>query len=149
MSLEAQVMDAMKKAMVDKDQGALRGLRAIKSAIILAKTAQGATGEVDAAQEIQILNKLIKQRKDSLTIFEQQNREDLAAKEKEEIAAIEKFLPAQMSVDEIKEVIAAIIAETGAAGAKDMGKVMGAASKKLAGKADNKSISEVVRQLLS
>jgi len=149
MSLETQVMEAMKKAMVDKDQGALRGLRAIKSAIILAKTAPGATGEVDAAQEIQILNKLIKQRKDSLAIYEQQNRPDLAEKEKEEITAIEKFLPAQMSADELKDIIAGIIAETGAKDAKDMGKVMGAASKKLAGKADNKSISEVVRQLLS
>jgi uncharacterized protein len=140
MSLEAQVMDAMKKAMIDKDQGALRGLRAIKSAIILAKTEKGATGEVDAAQEIQILNKLIKQRKDSLAIFEEQKRDDLAAKEKEEIAAIE---------NELKKIVAGLIAEVGASGVKDMGKVMGAASKKLAGKADNKTISEVVRELLS
>jgi uncharacterized protein len=149
MSLETQVMDAMKKAMLEKDQGALRGLRAIKSAIILAKTAEGASGDISAEQELQILNKLVKQRKDSIAIFEQQNREDLAVKEREEIAAIEKFLPEQMSADDLKKEIAAIIAETGAAGMKDMGKVMGAASKKLAGKADNKSISEAVKQLLS
>lgn len=148
MSLETQVTEAMKKAMIDKDQGALRGLRAIKSAIILAKTAEGAKGEITAEQEIQLLNKLIKQRKDSIAIFEQQNRTDLAEKEKEEIAAIEKFLPAQLSADELKNAIQKIISETGASSVKDMGKVMGAASKALAGKADNKSISETVKQLL-
>lgn len=149
MSLEAQVTDAMKKAMIAKDQGALRGLRAIKSAIIIAKTAEGATGEITAEQEMQILNKLIKQRKDSIAIFEQQNRADLADKEKEEIASIEVFLPAQLSAEDLKIAIEKIVAETGASSVKDMGKVMGAASKALAGKADNKAISEMVKQLLN
>lgn len=149
MSLEALVTDAMKKAMIAKDQGALRGLRAIKSAIIIAKTAEGATGEITAEQEMQILNKLIKQRKDSIAIFEQQNRADLADKEKEEIASIEVFLPAQLSAEDLKIAIEKIVAETGASSVKDMGKVMGAASKALAGKADNKAISEMVKQLLN
>jgi len=149
MSLEAQVTDAMKKAMIAKDQGALRGLRAIKSAIIIAKTAEGATGEITAEQEMQILNKLIKQRKDSIAIFEQQNRADLADKEKEEIASIEVFLPAQLSAEDLKIAIEKIVVEAGASSVKDMGKVMGAASKALAGKADNKAISEMVKQLLN
>ncbi len=149
MSLEKKIMDAMKNAMVAKDQAALRALRAIKSAILLAQTEKGATKELSEAQEIQMLNKLVKQRKDSLAIYEEQQRADLAEKEREEIVVIEKFLPEQMSTEELTDALKKIIAETGAKEAKDMGKVMGAASKALAGKADNKSISEVVKQLLS
>ena len=138
----------MKEAMLAKNEAALRGLRAIKSAILLAKTAEGAGKELTGEQEIQMLQKLIKQRKDSLAIFEQQNRADLAKKEKDEIEVIEKFLPQQLSADELKGIIQKIIAETGAASVKDMGKVMGMASKQLAGKADNKTVAEVVKAML-
>lgn len=148
MGLEQNIMAEMKEAMKAKNEAALRGLRAIKAAIILAKTAEGANGELQEADEIKMLQKLVKQRKDALEIFEKQNRPDLAEKEKEEIAVIEKFLPQQMGEDELKAVIAAIIAETGASSAADMGKVMGAANKQLAGKADGKTISGVVKQLL-
>ncbi len=139
----------MKEAMLAKNEAALRGVRAIKSAIILAKTAEGASKELTEEQEIQMLQKLIKQRKDSLAIYEQQNRADLAKKEKDEIEVIEKFLPQQLSADALKEVIKKIIAETGAANIKDMGKVMGLASKQLAGKADNKTVAETVKSLLT
>lgn len=149
MSLEQNIMAAMKEAMLAKNEAALRGLRAVKSAIILAKTAEGASKELTGEQEIAMLQKLIKQRKDSLAIFEQQNRPDLAQKEKDEIAVIEKFLPQQLGAEELKEVVKKIIAETGASGIKDMGKVMGMATKQLAGKADNKTVSEVVKGLLS
>lgn len=142
-------MAAMKEAMLARNEGALRGLRAIKSAIQLAKTAEGASKELSGEQEIAILQKLIKQRKDSLAIFEQQNRADLAKKEKEEIEVIEKFLPQQLGADQLKELIKNIIAETGATNIKDMGKVMGLAAKRLAGKADNKTVAEVVKGLLS
>jgi uncharacterized protein YqeY len=148
MALEAKVMELMKKAMVEKNQGALRALRAIKSAIILAQTEKGATGTLNEEQEMQLINKLLKQRKDSLTIFQQQNRADLAEKEIEEIAVIEQFLPAQLSAEELKKELEAIIAEVGAKDPKDMGKVMGAA-KRLAGKADGRAISEMVKQLLA
>lgn len=148
MGLEQNIMAEMKEAMKSKNEAALRGLRAIKAAIILAKTAEGANGELQEADELKLLQKLLKQRKDSLEIFEKQNRPDLAEKEKEEIAIIEKFLPQQMSEEELKTAIAAIIAETGASSAADMGKVMGAANKQLAGKADGKTISGVVKQLL-
>jgi len=148
MSLEQKVMTSMKEAMLAKNEAALRGLRAIKSAILLAKTAEGAGKELTGEQEIQMLQKLIKQRKDSLAIFEQQNRADLAKKEKDEIEVIEKFLPQQLSADELKGIIQKIIAETGAASVKDMGKVMGMASKQLAGKADNKTVAEVVKAML-
>ncbi len=141
-------MAEMKDAMKAKNEAALRGLRAIKAAIIIAKTAEGAHGELQEADEMKLLQKLVKQRKDSLEIFEKQNRPDLAEKEKEEIAVIEKFLPQQMGEEELKAAIAAIIAETGASSAADMGKVMGAANKQLAGKADGKTISGVVKQLL-
>jgi uncharacterized protein YqeY len=148
MALEAKVMELMKKAMVEKNQGALRALRAIKSAIILAQTEKGATGTLNEEQEIQLINKLLKQRKDSLTIFQQQNRADLAEKEQEEIEVIEQFLPAQLNAEELKKELEAIIAEVGAKDPKDMGKVMGAA-KRLAGKADGRAISEMVKQLLA
>jgi len=149
MSLEQQVMAEMKEAMKAKDEASLRGLRAIKAAIILAKTEAGSGGEVKQEDEVKLLQKLVKQRRDSLEIFTQQNRLDLAEKEQQEIAVIEKFLPAQLSEAELKTAVAAIIAETGASSPADMGKVMGAASKQLAGKADGKAISAAVKELLS
>jgi uncharacterized protein YqeY len=149
MSLEQEVMAQMKDAMKAKDEGLLRGLRAIKAEIIKAKTEPGANGEVTAEGEMKLLQKLVKQRKDSLEIFQQQNRADLANKELEEIAVIEKFLPKQMDEAELKEAIAAIIASTGAAGPQDMGKVMGVASKQLAGKAEGKAIAATVKELLA
>jgi uncharacterized protein YqeY len=148
MSLEQKIMADLKTAMLAKDEAGLRSLRAIKAAIILAKTAEGANGELKEEDETKLLQKLIKQRKDSLEIYEKQNRPDLAQKEKEEIAVIEKFLPKQLGADELKTIIAKIIAETGASSPADMGKVMGAATKQLAGQADGKTISAVVGQLL-
>ena len=148
MSLELQVMAELKEAMKAKDDAALRGLRAIKAEIIKAKTEPGAGGEITAEGELKLLQKIVKQRKDSLEIFRQQNREDLATKEAEEIAIIEKFLPKQLTEAELKEAIAPIIAEAGASSLADLGKVMGVASKQLAGKADGKAISAVVKELL-
>jgi len=147
MSLETKVMEQMKDAMRAKDEAALRTLRAIKAAILLEKTS-GSNTEITAADELKMLQKMAKQRRDSLEIFTQQNREDLATKEKEELAIIEKFLPQQMSQDELINVIKEIIAQTGATSPADMGKVMGAATKQLAGKADGKMISETVKKLL-
>jgi len=149
MSLEDKTMALMKDAMKSKDEKTLRGLRAIKAAIILAKTAEGAGGKLTEGDEVKLLQKLIKQRKDSLEIYQQQNRQDLAQKELEEIAVIEQFLPKQLSADELKTIIAGIIKETGASSPADMGKVMGAANKQLAGQADGKTISTVVKELLS
>ena len=135
--------------MLAKDEKALRSLRAIKAAILLAKTSEGAGGQLSEDDEIKLLQKLVKQRKDSLDIFQQQNRTDLARKEQEEIEVIEKFLPAQLSADELKDQLSAIIAGLGASSPGDMGKVMGVATKKLAGKADGKTISNLVKELLS
>ena len=149
MALEAQIMTEMKEAMKAKDEATLRSLRAIKAEIIKAKTAPGASGEIDEVTEQKFLQKMMKQRKDSLEIFEQQQREDLAVKEREEIAVIERFLPKQLSQLELTEIIKTIIAETGARTVADLGKVMGAATKQLAGKADGKMISSVVKSLLS
>jgi uncharacterized protein YqeY len=149
MSLEQKVMTDLKTAMLAKDEKALRSLRAIKAAIILAKTAEGAGGEIKEEDEVKLLQKLIKQRKDSLEIYKGQQRSDLADKEQEEITIIEKFLPKQMSPDELKTVLQKIIAETGAISPADTGKVMGVATKQLAGKADGKSISTMVKELLS
>jgi len=149
MSLEQKVMADLKPAMLAKDEKALRGLRAIKAAIILAKTAEGAGGEIKEADEVKLLQKLIKQRKDSLEIYVQQNRQDLAQKEAEEIAVIEKFLPRQLSAEELRGIISRIITETGASSPADIGKVMGAATKELAGQADGKTINTVARELLS
>jgi uncharacterized protein len=146
--LEEKIMGEMKDAMKAKNEGTLRALRAIKAEIIKAKTDPGAGGKIDEATELKFLQKMVKQRKDSLDIFEKQGREDLAAKEKEELAVIEKFLPKQMSEAEITEAIKNIIAETGATSAADLGKVMGVASKQLAGKADGKAISGIVKTLL-
>ena len=149
MSLETEVMSLMKDAMKNKDEAMLRGLRAIKAEIIKAKTDPGANGEISTDTELKLLQKLVKQRKDSLTIYEQQNRPDLAAKESEEIAIIEKFLPAQMSEEDVKTAVQAIIVETGASGPQDLGKVMGVASKQLAGQADGKVISAIAKSLLT
>jgi uncharacterized protein YqeY len=149
MSLEQKIMGELKTAMLAKDEKALRSLRAIKAAILLAKTSEGSGGELKEEDEIKLLQKLVKQRKDSLEIFNQQNRTDLAQKEQEEIEVIEKFLPKQLSPEEIKIELAAIISEVGAASPADMGKVMGAATKKLAGKADGKTISALVKELLN
>lgn len=148
MSLEQKVMEEMKGAMRAKDEAALRTLRAIKAAILIEKTSGSGT-EMTEADETKMLQKMAKQRRDSLDIFVQQNREDLAAKEREELAIIERFLPAQMSAEELQVVIKEIIAQTGASSPGDMGKVMGVATKQLAGKADGKLISETVKQLLA
>ncbi len=149
MALEEKVMTDLKAAMLAKDEKSLRSLRAIKAAIINAKTSEGAGGVLKEEDEIKLLQKLVKQRKDSLEIFEKQNREDLSIKEKEEIEIIEKFLPKQISPDELKELITGIIKETGATSAADMGKVIGAANKQLAGKADGKTIAATVKDLLT
>jgi len=142
-------MAELKTAMLAKNEAALRGLRAVKAAIIIAKTAEGAGGELKEEDETKLLQKLVKQRKDSLEIYQQQQRADLAQKEVEEIAVIERFLPKQMSTEELKAALTKIIAETGAASPADMGKVMGVATKQLAGQADGKTISATVKELLS
>lgn len=149
MSLETDVMSRLKEAMKAKDEGALRALRAIKAEIIKAKTEPGANGAIDETAEMKLLQRLFKQRMESIETFEQNNRQDLADKEKEELRIIEKFLPARMSESELKEALTRIIAETGAASPADMGKVMGAATKQLAGKADGKAISAMVKTLLA
>jgi uncharacterized protein YqeY len=149
MTLEQKIMPELKAAMLAKDEKAVRSLRAIKAAIIVAKTAEGAGGELKEDDEIKLLQKLVKQRKDSLDIFTQQNRPDLASKEQEEIEVIEKFLPKQLSQDELKDEVSKIIAESGASSPAEMGKVIGLANKKLAGRADGKTISGVVKELLS
>ncbi|MBN8669154.1 MAG: GatB/YqeY domain-containing protein [Chitinophagales bacterium] len=148
MSLEQKVMEEMKGAMRAKDEAALRTLRAIKAAILIEKTSGSGT-EMTEADETKMLQKMAKQRRDSLDIFVQQNREDLAAKEREELAIIERFLPAQMSAEELQQVLKEIIAQVGASSPADMGKVMGVATKQLAGKADGKLVSETVKQLLA
>jgi uncharacterized protein len=149
MALEEKIMAEMKDAMKSKNEAALRGLRAIKAEIIKAKTDPGAGGAIDEATEQKFLQKMMKQRRDSFDIFTQQGRADLAVKEKEEMDLIERFLPKQLSEAEIKEAVAKIITETGAASPADMGKVMGVASKQLAGLADGKAISAIVKELLS
>lgn len=149
MSLETEVMAQMKDAMKARDEALLRGLRAIKAELLKVKTEPGANGQVTEEGELKILQKLVKSRKDSLEIYQQQNRPDLATKESEEIAVIEKFLPKQLSEAELKEVVAGIISETGATGPQDMGKLMGIVSKQLAGKADGKMIATVVKELLN
>ncbi|WP_343689569.1 GatB/YqeY domain-containing protein [Chitinophaga sp.] len=149
MSLELNINAAIKTAMLAKAEADLRALRAIKAAILHAKTAEGFSGELSEADETKLLQKLAKQRKDSLDIYRQQNREDLAAKEEEELVVIEKYLPKQMDEAELKAAIQAIITETGASSPADMGKVMGVATKQLAGKADGKAISGLVKELLA
>lgn len=148
MSLEAKIQGDLKEAMKAKDQAALRSLRAIKSAILLHKTS-GSGEDLDEAGEIKMLQKLVKQRQESLEIYQKQNRDDLAATEREEIAVIQKYLPEQISPEKLKEIISGIVGEVGASSMKDMGRVMGLANQKLAGKADGKSIAGVVKELLS
>ena len=149
MSLEERVMTDLKAGMLAKDEVSLRSLRAIKAAILNAKTAEGAGGILKEEDETKLLQKLVKQRKDSLEIFEQQNRDDLAKKEREEIGIIEKFLPAQLGNEELKQIISGIIKETGASSPSDMGKVIGVANKQLAGKAEGKTIAAIVKEMLS
>lgn len=142
-------MAEIKEAMKARDEAKLRSLRAIKAEIIKAKTEPGAGGEISADKEISMLQKMVKQRRDALEIYKQQNREDLVQKEQEEIDVIERFLPAQLSENELKKEIQQIIEETGASSPADIGKVMSVATKRLAGRADGKAISAVVRQLLA
>ena len=148
MSLSTQIMDSMKEAMKAKDSVALEALRAIKSEILLAQTASGSKEEISEADEIKILQKLVKMRKDSAAIFTEQNRADLAEPELAQIAVIEKFLPAQLSEAEVETIVAKIIAETGASGIASMGKVMGLASAQIGGQAEGKTISTIVKKLL-
>lgn len=148
MSLETRIMPDLKEAMRNKDQAALRGIRAIKAAILIIKT-DGSGTELDEAGEIKLLQKLVKQRRDSLEIFVKQGREDLAAVERDEIVVIERYLPKQLDAAELEGILKGIVADLGASSMKDMGKVMGVASKKLAGKADGKTISSIIKGLLS
>ncbi len=149
MSLEQIIMTDLPTAMKAKDDAALRGLRAIKAEIIKAKTEPGANGNISEEGELKLLQKLVKQRRDSLEIYTQQNRVDLAKTEQEEIAIIEKYLPKQMSESEIRVALEKIITEVGASSPADMGKVMGVATKQLAGKADGKIISVLVKEMLA
>ena len=149
MSLQEQVMTEMKTAMKAKDKVALESLRAIKSALLLMQTENGSGEAISEEAEIQLVQKLVKQRKDSAAIFIEQGREDLAAPELEQVAIIEKFLPEQLSEEEIEKVVVQTIEATGAAGMKDMGKVMGMVSKELAGQADGKTISMIVKKKLA
>jgi uncharacterized protein YqeY len=148
MSLQKQVMDKMKEAMKAKDKVALQALRAVKSAFLLAKTETGVQEELTEEQESKIIQKQVKQRKDSAAIFIKQNREDLAAPELAEIAVLEQFLPEALSEEKIEEVVVATIQKLGASGMKDMGKVMGIVSKELAGQADGGTISAFVKKNL-
>ena len=148
MSLQQELMVKIKEAMKAKDTVALESLRAIKSEILLAQTKGGASGELAKDDEIKLLQKLVKQRKDSAAIYKEQGRDDLAQPELAQVEIIAQFLPEQMSEEELKKVIAEIMEKVGATSMKDMGKVMGMASKQLAGKADGKAISTMVKQLL-
>ena len=149
MSLENKITNAMKESMKLKDQTSLRSLRAIKSAIIVHKTQKGSSDEITNEDELKILQKLVKQRKDSADIYQTQGRIDLAQPELDEIKVIEKFLPEAMSEDEIESEVKKVIEQTGAEGMKDMGKIMGIVTKKLMGKADGKTISTIVRNNLN
>ncbi|MEY4875511.1 MAG: hypothetical protein RL708_660 [Bacteroidota bacterium] len=149
MSLVEKINASIKEAMLARQEGRLRGLRAIKSAILIAQSEKGATENLTAEKEIQVLTKLAKQRKESIEIFEKENRTDLSVKEKEELEVIESYMPKQMTADEVIEFLKPIIEQVGAKSAADMGKVMGVASKQLAGKADGKMVSELVKQLLA
>lgn len=142
-------MDKIKEAMKAKDTVALQSLRAVKSEILLAQTKSGATTDLTEDEELKLLQRLVKQRKDSAAVYKEQGREDLAAPELEQVEIIAQFLPEQLSEDDIKKVVTELINKVGATSMKDMGKVMGMASKQLAGKADGKTISAIVKQLLS
>ena len=149
MSLQAQIMDVMKAAMKAKDSVALEALRAIKSEILLAQTSGSADGVLSAEDEIKLLQKLVKQRKDSASIFAEQGRNDLADPELAQIKVIEQFLPAQLSEQEVEQIVKDIIIEGGFSGIASMGQVMGLASKALAGQADGKTVSTIVKKLLA
>ena len=149
MSLELKINDDIKAAMLARDAAKLEALRAVKAALLLEKVKEGATGDVTEETELKILQKLVKQRRESADIYGQANRQDLAQKELFDASIIETYLPKQMSEADVTEVIRKIVAQTGATSVKDMGKVMGAASKELAGKADNKMISGIVKSLLA
>ncbi|MEP0986071.1 GatB/YqeY domain-containing protein [Ekhidna sp.] len=149
MSLKSTIEAEIKQAMLAKDKDRLRALRAIKSQILLAETEKGNEGELTEETELKLLTKAAKQRKDSIEVFEKQSRDDLAATEKSELEVIESFLPKQLSEAEVEAEVSQIIQQVGAAGPQDMGKVMGAATKKLAGKADGKMISSLAKKLLS
>ena len=148
MSLESQLMNDLKEAMKAKDQAALRAIRAAKAAILLFKT-DGSGKELDETSEIKLVQKLVKQRQDSLDIYEKQGREDLAIVEREEIEVLKNYLPKAMSEDELRTYLTNLIQELGASSMQDMGKVMGAANAQLAGKADGRTISGIVRELLT
>ncbi len=143
------INDDLKKAMLAREKEKLEAIRAIKTAFLLARSDKGAGSALEEAEEVKILQKLVKQRKDSAAIYHEQNRPELAEKELYEASVIEKYLPAQMSEQEITAVVKRVISESGAAGMKDMGKVMGLVTKELSGKADGKIISGVVKQLLA
>ncbi|MDX1470027.1 MAG: GatB/YqeY domain-containing protein [Flavobacteriaceae bacterium] len=149
MSLQTDVMTEMKRAMREKDQTALAALRAVKSEILLAQTATGDKRELSKDEEIKLLSKLVKQRKDSAKIYSEQNREDLAEPELAQAEIISKFLPKQLSHEELEKVVDETIAELNADGMKDMGRVMGTVNKKVAGKADGRTVSEIVKKKLS
>ena len=148
MSLETRIMADLKTAIKEKDDAAKRSIRAIKSQILLVKT-DGSGQELDEAAEIKLLQKMVKQRRDSLAIFEKEGRSELAQKEREEIAVIERYLPQQMDETELTQFLQKVVQQTGANSMKDMGKVMGMASKELAGRADGKTISTIVKKLLA
>ena len=149
MSLKSQIEADIKKAMLAKQKDELKALRAIKSMIMLAETEKGASGDVSADSEMKMLMKAVKQRKDSAAIYQEQGRDDLYAVEMAEVKVIEKYLPQQLSAEELKAELAKIITQVGATSPKDMGKVMGMANKALAGKADGKTISTVVKEILA
>ena len=149
MSLQEEVMTAMKTAMKEKNQTALAALRAVKSEILLAQTETGSKEELTKEQEIKILSKLVKQRKDSAAIFAQQNRNDLSEPELAQAEIISQFLPTQLSESEIEKIVSETIVRIGASGMKDMGKVMGIVSQQLAGKADGKTIATIVKTKLT
>ncbi len=149
MSLQANIDQDIKTAMLAKNEAGLRGLRAIKSALLLANTEKGASQHIDEAAELKVLQKLVKQRKESAAIYQEQNRPDLYQIEAEEITVIEAYLPKALAVEEVTAIIRTLIAQSGASGLQDMGKVMGLATKELAGQADGKLISDLVKQLLN
>ena len=149
MGLQQELMGKMKEAMKNKDKIALESLRAIKSEILLAKTKSGASEDISEEEELKIIQKLVKQRKESAAVYTEQGRNDLAEPELAQVVIISQFLPEQLSEDELKNIISDIISAVGASSMKDMGKVMGMASKQLAGKADGKTLASLVKQLLA
>ncbi len=149
MSLKQQIESDIKKAMLARQKDELKALRAVKSMILLSETEKGSSGELSEDAENKMLMKAVKQRKDSAQIYKDQGRDDLYSVEMTEVAIIERYLPKQLSIDEVTEVVKGVIAKVGAAGPQDMGKVMGAATKALAGQSDGKTISGIVKQLLT